>query len=230
MPTTPSSRRTRSPRALPRGRHGLPRSFVASNQRERILDGVATVCHRRGYAEMAVQDITVAAGVSRKTFYEHFRNKDDAFVAAYDEMSGRLLGHVREALRNSEGFEDGVIHCLRAFLEFIASEPSFAQLGIVEVLAAGPEAVERRNQTMRSFAELIERGAELGVPGRRPPELTAETLVGGIYEVVYSRVLEGKADELPQLLPDLAYTVTLPYAGRDAAARVAQQAQTLSVQ
>lgn len=227
MPNSKPRRRTRSPHALPPGRHGLSRSFVARNQRERILDGVAVVSAERGYGEMAVADITQAAGVSRKTFYQHFRNKEDAFAAAYEELAGRLLSYVRTGLGRSETFEAGVIECVRAFLEFVASEPKFAHMCIVEVLAAGPEAVDRRNATMREFAQLIERGAELGVPGARPPGLTAETLVGGIYEVVYSRILAGQVAELPGLLPDLAYTVTLPYAGHEAAARVADEARAL---
>jgi hypothetical protein len=84
---------------------------------------------------------------------------------------------------------------------------------IVEVLSAGPEALERRNKTMRAFAELVERGAALGVPEATPPALTAQTIVGGIYEVVYSRLVEDRVGELPDLLPDLAFAVMLPYAG-----------------
>jgi len=210
-------RRTRSPHALPPGRHGLPRSFVASNQRERILVGVADACTALGYAEAAVADITAAAGVSRKTFYEHFRNKEDAFLAAYDELSSRLLAQVRSALKDAETFEDGVIVCLRTFLEFVASEPRFAHMCIVEVLAAGPESIERRNETMREFTRLIERGVELSSPSRRPPALTAATLVGGIFEIVYARVLEGRTAEVPELLPDLAFTMLLPYTGETAA-------------
>lgn len=218
-------RRTRSPRALPPGRHGLPRSFVATNQRERILEGVAQVCRSLGYGEMAVSDITTAAGVSRKTFYEHFRNKEDAFLAAYDELAGRLLRHVRNALRMSRSFEDGVIRCLEAFLEFVASEPNFAHMCIVEVLAAGPDAIERRNETMGAFAGIIGRGVALGLPGRTPPQLTAETLVGGIFEIVYTRVLEGRAHELPELLPDFVFTIVLPYGGEESAERAVRAAE-----
>jgi AcrR family transcriptional regulator len=209
----PTTRRRRSPHALPPGRHGLPRSFVASNQRERLLEAVATVTARIGYPDTTVRDIHTAAGVSRKTFYEHFTNKEDAFLAAYDEISKLLLEHVETALGRAQSFEDGVTGCLEAFLEFVASEPTFAQMCIVEVLSAGPEALERRNKTMRAFAELVERGAALGVPEATPPALTAQTIVGGIYEVVYSRLVEDRVGELPDLLPDLAFAVMLPYAG-----------------
>ena len=218
------TRRHRSPQALPPGRHGLPRSFVASNQRERLLEAAASVTAKLGYAQTTVADIQTAAGVSRKTFYEHFQNKEDVFLAAYDEVSKLLLDHVEAALGRAQSFEEGVTGCLQAFLEFVAGEPTFAQMCIVEVLSAGPDALERRNKTMRAFAELVERGAAIGVPEATPPALTAQTIVGGIYEVVYSRLVEHRADELRELLPDLAFAVMLPYAGPSRAQKALQTA------
>jgi AcrR family transcriptional regulator len=221
---SPSTRRRRSPRALPPGRHGLPSSFVASNQRERLLEAVAGVTAELGYSETTVADIHAAAAVSRKTFYEHFSNKEDVFLAAYDELSKRLLDHVEAALLEARSFEEGVTGCLGAFLEFVVSEPAFAQMCIVEVLSAGPEALERRNQTMRAFADLVERGAALGAPDATPPSLTAQTIVGGISEVIYSRLVENRSGELPELLPDLTFAVMLPYAGPTAAQKALQTA------
>jgi len=85
-------------------------------------------------------------------------------------------------------------------------------------MAAGPTAIERRNRTMAAFAEMIEKAAADELPkAKLPPSLTAETLVGGIYEVVYSRVLNGRGDELPALLPDLLFSVLLPYVGQETA-------------
>src|SRR4051794_23087285 len=164
-----SPKRRRSPSALPPGRHGLPRSVVARNQRERLLEAVATASADLSYRDMTVADVHTKAGVSRKTFYEHFKNKDDAFLAAYDEMSARLIDQVEAAFAKSEAFEDGVVRCLGAFLDFVASEPEFAHICIVDILMAGPEALERRNRSMRAFADLVERGAALGAPSLRPP-------------------------------------------------------------
>ena len=89
---------------------------------------------------------------------------------------------------------------------------------IVEVLAAGPEAIKRRNAAMRAFAALIEDDARELLGDSAPPSLTAETIVGGIYEVVYTRVLRGQLRDLPSLLPDLTYSALLPYLGPEAAA------------
>jgi AcrR family transcriptional regulator len=219
-----SNVRRRLPHQLPPGRHGLSRDFVETNQRERMLDAVADVVSFEGYAEMSVEEIVRAAGVSRRTFYDHFTDKEDAFLQAFDEVAADVLQRVVAAAKRHSGFAEAVIASLREFLEFAAAEPRFADMCIVEALAAGPAATERRNAMMREFSALLERGAESLPDGGKPPALTAETVIGGIHEVVYSRVLEGRPAELPALLPDLAYTVLLPYLGHKRAERALRHA------
>jgi AcrR family transcriptional regulator len=214
-------KRAREPYQLPAGRHGLPRQFVVSNQRQRILAAVADVCSSVGYVAMSVEDIVVASGVSRRTFYDNYRGKEDAFLAAYDEVSAQLLGQVQEAYNSADGLVDRARECLRALLDFIASEPTFADMCIVEVLAAGPQAIARRNAIMSALAALIDQAAEGDLPkAKRPAPIIAETLVGGIYEVIYSRVLAGKYAELPNLLPDLVFALLQPYVGTEIAQEI----------
>jgi AcrR family transcriptional regulator len=202
---------------LPPGRHGLPRSFVVQNQRERILAAVADVTSSASYADLTVEGIIVTAGVSRRTFYEHFKNKDDAFLAAYDEISALLVQRVFAAVDAASGFSEKATAGLGTFLDFLASEPAFARMCIVEVLAAGPDAIGRRNDAMKAFAGLIDYNARELLDDSIALALTAETIVGGIYEVVYSRVLRGEIKDLPALLPELAYSALLPYIGPEAA-------------
>ena len=154
--TPAARRRARQPHQLPPGRHGLPRAFVASNQRERILDAVADVASLAGYASMSVEGIIATAGVSRRTFYDHFADKQEAFLAAYDAIVALLVERVQNAFLSNTTFAGRVRDCLAAFLTFLAIEPRFADMCIVEVLAAGPEAVERRNGVMRAMAGLIQ--------------------------------------------------------------------------
>jgi AcrR family transcriptional regulator len=166
---------------------------------------------------MSVEDVIVTAGVSRRTFYEHFKNKEDAFLAAYDVVVAQLLAAVQEAYEKEEGFAARVRAGLAAFLQFLAREPAFARMCIVEALAAGPDAIARRNSAMASFADLLDQNArELGTP-IEPPPITAETIVGGIYEVVFTRIVRGDIRQLPQLLPDLTYCALLPYLGAERA-------------
>ena len=88
---------------------------------------------------------------------------------------------------------------------------------IVEALAAGPEAIARRNGAMAAFATLIADNARAIGTRLEPQALTAYTIVGGIYEVVYTRIVRGDIRQLPELLADLLYPALLPYEGRDAA-------------
>jgi AcrR family transcriptional regulator len=214
QPTT----RQRQPHQLPPGRHGLPREFVVGNQRRRILAAVADAVSDVGYAAMTVEDIIKAAGVSRRTFYEHFRGKEDAFLVSYDDISAQLMAAVEAAFHRSDTFVTRVEDCMREFLTLLAREPAYAHMCIVEVLVAGPAAIERRDEVMRQFRELIDKGAADELPrSARPPALTSEALVGGVHEVIYSRVRRGETAGLPALLPDLACTVLLPYVGRDVA-------------
>jgi AcrR family transcriptional regulator len=216
--------RTRGAHQLPPGRHGLPRSFVIENQRERILAAVADATAASSYASMSVEDVVRAAGVSRRTFYEHFKNKEDAFLAAYDAVVAQVVARVSEAIEAAdEGYEAKLAAGLGTFLEFLASEPAFARMCVVEVLAAGPEAVKRRNDAMAAFAQLVEDNTRVLFPDAQAPALSAETIVGGIYEVVHTRVLRGEVDELPSLLPDLSYSGLLPYVGPSEAAEARER-------
>ena len=218
-----SEPRTRRPQQLPPGRHGLTKSFVAANQMQRMLDAVAEVVGEKGYVAMSVEDIITVAGVSRRTFYDNFKSKEEAYLASFDGIAQELLTQVTTAYDSSKSFITGVIGCMRVFLELAAAQPRYAKMCIVEVLAAGPTAITRRNAMMRALAGVLHQGAQT-LPQKLaqthdPPELTSEIVIGGIYEVVYSRVLAGEATELPSLLPDLAYSVMLPYVGDAAAER-----------
>jgi AcrR family transcriptional regulator len=197
------------PHQLPSGKHGLHRSFVAENQRERILAAVACVAADLGYADMSVEAIIARAGVSRRTFYDHYRNKEDAFVAAYDSVVGQQARHIRDAYLRETTVRDRLRAGLTAYMQFMVGEPELARMCIVEVLAAGPTAIARRNEAMRMFAEIIESNIRELAPRWRVPALTAETVVGGIHEVVFNRILAGRIDELPGLVDDLMTTILM---------------------
>ena len=199
----------RGPDQLPSGRHGLLPSFVAANQRERILFAVVQATAELGYADMSVEAIIARARVSRRTFYEHFKNKEDAFLAAYDAAVHQIVTHVRRAYLEQTTALERLRAGIGAYLQFLVSEPEIARMGVVEVLAAGPRAVARRNDALRLFAEIIEDNIRQLVPSCGRPELTAETVVGGIYEVVFNRILAGRTGELSSLADDLLVAVLM---------------------
>lgn len=174
---------------------------------------------------MRVEDIIAAAGVSRRTFYNHFRDKQEAFLAAYDAGVKRILDMFQNAIAAYETFPAQVRAGLAAYLEFAAAEPAVSNLCVVEILAAGPQAVERRNMAMRTAAAILHAVGKEGTDSSRsaPPLAVAEVVVGGVTEVIYSRLVSGEAVGLPELHQDLAYSIMLPYLGPEAAAREAAE-------
>ena len=209
---------SRMPHQLPSGRHGLPRSFVESNQRQRLLRAVVEVASGTGYGDLTVRDVIQRAGVSRRTFYEHFENKEEAFLAAYDLVVTRLASEVQASTTQGRSWSEKIGLGLATFLDRLAGDPALAHLCIVEVLAAGPPALAGRAAAIEAFRVFLEPGVREAPEGLPVPALAAQTAIGGAYEVVYSHVLHGRTAELPSLLPELLQIVLLPFVGAHAAA------------
>lgn len=215
----------RVPERLPRGRHGLPRRFIVHNQRERMLLAVAEAVAEQGYATTTVADVIARARLSRRTFYEHFADKEECFLAAYDTVVEQLLAAVGQAYEQADGWAQKVHDGLETFLAYLAAEPAFARMCIVEVVAAGPEARSRRDAAMRVFVDFLEPGREEAPRGVIVPALAGEVVVGGIYEIIYARLQRDAAGELVEALPDLLYCALLPYIGHRAAERAVRETQ-----
>ncbi|HXE44121.1 MAG TPA: TetR/AcrR family transcriptional regulator [Conexibacter sp.] len=215
----------RVPERLPRGRHGLPRRFIVHNQRERMLLAVAEAVAEQGYATTTVADIIARARLSRRTFYEHFADKEECYLAAYDTVVEQLLTAVGQAYEQADGWTQQVHDGLETFLAYLAAEPAFARMCIVEVVAAGPEARSRRDAAMRVFVDFLEPGRAEGPKGVAAPALASEIVVGGIYEIIYSRLQRDAANELVEMLPELLRCALIPYIGHSAAERAVRQAR-----
>jgi AcrR family transcriptional regulator len=210
---------------LPPGRHGLPREFVAHNQRERLIAGLAEAIAENGYSGTTIAHITRHAAVSRRTFYEHFASKDECFVAAYDTVMAELRERVGRAFEEEGDWPHAVKGGIGAMLHFLAAEPNLARLSMVEALVAGPVVVERYDSAIQSFVPYFQSGRD----GRSPEVLarlnptTEEALVGGMMSLISRRIIAGKTAELESLLPDLVEFTLTPYLGSEDAAKVARE-------
>jgi AcrR family transcriptional regulator len=213
---------------LPPGRHGLARAFVVHNQRDRVLTAIAEEVSANGYAEVTVADVIARAGVSRRTFYELFRDKDDCFLAAYDaavELLNERLPAVLEA--EPEPTLMRVRALMVSVLELFAAEPDFARMCLVEVGRAGPEAVRRYYEAFDAFVPLIENLLTYDEArkhrGSNPPpdRLTIQALVGGIVSVITRRIVAGDIESLPELVPSLTSFLLVPIVGEQEARAVA---------
>jgi AcrR family transcriptional regulator len=187
---------------LPSGRHGLPRDVVVSNQRERIMNALVATMTAYGYGGSSVERIAGRAGVSRRTFYEQFAGREDVYLQTYDTAAACLLERVGAAWEEPADGPAQLRRCLQTVLECVAGEPRLARVCIVDVLSVGPEALEHRERHMSSFAALLEKGA-LEHNGAPPPPFATDGLAAAIYDVIYKRVAQGRAEELPDLLEDL---------------------------
>jgi AcrR family transcriptional regulator len=217
-----------TPRPLPRGPHGLERGVVLASQRGRMLAAMAEAVARKTYAGTTVADVVAGAGVSRKTFYEHFRDKEECFLAAFDAGVDLLLDAIAAA--TPEPDDDTWLGLMRArahaYLDTLASQPAFARTFLIEVFAAGPRALDRRAEVLRRFAQLFR---DLHVDARRQfpdlppvPEPVYVAAVGAINELVSEFAREGRTRELPELQDTLVYLQVALFAGRETAAGLVQ--------
>src|SRR3954464_2803366 len=164
---TPSPRSSCSPA---RSRLGVPAWWAArggSSGRGRRLEAMALAVAEKGYAGTAGGCVIGSAGVSRKTFYEHFANKEACFLEAYDAGVQVLLATIDDAVAAAPDWLRAVTDGLRAYLDTLAANPAFARTFLVEILAAGPLAIERRGAVHARFAEQIaanHRAARADVP------------------------------------------------------------------
>ena len=182
---------TRGPgRRLPPGSHGIPADLVARNQRERLVAAMAEECAGAGYAEATVAAVAKRAGVSSLTFYKQFEDKRACMLAAHGELLGRLL----EAVDGAPGKEAAAPSAvLRTALAIFAADPPSARLLTVEILAAGPQGVERHDAMAAAFAERL--GCDW-VPA------------AGLLALVGKLAVAGEAQRLPELEDELAGTLS----------------------
>jgi AcrR family transcriptional regulator len=203
----------------------LPREAVTESQRNRIHKAMIEVVSDRGYPETRVVDVIGVAGVSRKTFYELFDSKEDCFLAAYDVLVDNLLNEATDAFEATPGapWADRIRAALERLLQHLSAHPGEARFAIVEVLAAGPKALARRDAALRQFTGFLEAGrSETSV---ELPGITSLSVAGGINELLYSEILHGAAGRLSGRLPDLMFWISLPFLGAEGAARERERAR-----
>jgi AcrR family transcriptional regulator len=174
-------------------------------QRERLLDGMAQTVTRRGYAATPVAEVLKAAGVSRRTFYEQFADKEDCFLAAYDAIVALCTQRLVAGYHAGRSWEEGIAHAYAALLGTLAAEPAFAHLGVVAVLGAGPRALARRDEALRRLARFVDFTRERAEVTATPPRLVGRAIVGGIHELVYSQIVRGETGRLPDLRDELLH-------------------------
>lgn len=210
--------RSGTPRLRP-GPNGLPRGQVTEIQRSRMLAAAVDAVEDVGYARMTVAQVIGRARVSRKTFYDVFADREDCFLAAFEQALDQASTAARDAFEQESAWREGVRAALARLLMMMDEEPGLAQLCVVEALAAGERVLERRAEVLDALAQVIDQGRSLTSTTREPPEVTAEGVIGGVFAVVHGRLLDDDESPLTDLLGPLMSMIVLPYLGSRAAAR-----------
>jgi AcrR family transcriptional regulator len=213
-------------------RRGVRRG-VADIQRARMTEALAEVARERGVGGVTVSHIVARSGVSRRTFYELFEDREDCFLAAFDQAVERARQRVAPVFRGPGAWRERVRDALGELLGFLDDEPGMGALCIVDALGAGPVALERRARVVEALIDAVEEGRGDARGSARPTRLTAEGVVGAVLAVLHAR-LAGAGDgnglgsrragePMVGLLGPLMGMIVLPYRGQAAAAREASR-------
>ena len=200
---------------LPKGPHDLTREEVQASQRQRILDSVLDVVGERGYAAATVAHITTAAGVSRSTFYEQFRNKQDAFLIAYDEFGKRFLADIAGATGTSP--RDVLLDAAERLVDWGRRRPDACRAFLLEIYAVGKEGLEHRDRAMHLAEERFEqvaawlRSADPSMP--EPPRLVGRAVVAASWELT-AQAVRTAGDTTAETSEALSYVWLLGLTGR----------------
>ncbi|HZL48877.1 MAG TPA: TetR/AcrR family transcriptional regulator [Solirubrobacteraceae bacterium] len=204
------------------------------------MSAAVDVLAEKGYSSAFAGLVTGRSGISRLTFYELFDGGEDCFLAAFDEAVAQIAAEVTPAYLGRKGWREQIRDGLAALLACFDREPDLCSLVIVDALTVGPRVHERRASVLDSLIDAVDRGRSEGRAGREHPPVTAEGIVGGVFNVVHSRVLQrvtaardarargisptgnispAPAGSLRALCNPLMAMIVMPYLGHTAAAR-----------
>lgn len=187
--------------ALPLFARRLGQDLVVPSQRGRMLDAIVTVVAEKSYPATSVADVVRLAGVSRKTFYEQFADKEECYLTAYQLATDVLVERITKAVIGITDQGERIERMLGAYLEGLAEAPIAARAFLVEVHGAAPAAQERRGVVLDQFANAIP--APDDAPADETSLLLRTALVAGVEEIVARQIRAGRAAELVELKPAL---------------------------
>lgn len=199
--------------------------LVDSPKREQILAGMLEEVGSTGYDATSIRTVLARTGLYRQAFYDNFADKDDCYLVAFAAGVGRLEALAANAAASQETWRAKLRAGLGAVLDFLDAEPDVGRALVVEVHAAGPEALGRRAEAMKRAADFIDLARLESGDAESPPRIAPEGIVAGIHAVVHSRLSTGGSEGFRGLLPEFMYFAVLPYFGAEAASAEMQAAR-----
>jgi AcrR family transcriptional regulator len=210
---------------LPAGRADLVEPLVAHSQRERILTAMAKACAAKGFGATTIADICEPAGVSRATFYELFKDKEDCLQASMELSLADAMGRIVAVYSPDKPWARMVRDAAATFLDLLASRPDFARMALIEAPAAGGRSQEMYSSGKRVLQALLDRGRGDPMEEQGIPSSAGRGALAAAESLIVGQILAGNTERLPELLPDVVYIVTIPYLGQDEALRQSREAE-----
>jgi AcrR family transcriptional regulator len=190
---------------------------VNSSKREKILEGMLEAVGAESYDATSVRTVLARTGLYRQAFYDEFPDKDACYLAALEMGIARLEAVIARGAAGEECWRSRLRGGLGALLDRLDAEPDFGRGVIVEVHAAGPEALARRAEALKRAADFIDLARLDAGESESPPQIAPEGIVAGIHAIVHSRLSTGASEGFRALLPEFMYFAVLPYFGVEAA-------------
>ena len=193
-----------------------------------MLSSAVQVVSEYGYGQMSVARVTDRAGVSRRTFYDVFEDREDCFLAIFDEAVARVAELVVPVYEGEGTWREGVRGALGVLLEFLDEQPQVGSLLVVDALRAGPRVLRRRAEVLEGLGMVLDRGGSEAEPVSGLPDLTGEGVVGAVFSVIHTRLLVERPGSLVGLLNSLMGMIVLPYQGPEVARKELRATRTSS--
>ncbi|MGR6806960.1 TetR/AcrR family transcriptional regulator [Sphaerotilus natans] len=175
------------------------------DHRTRLLEGMARCVATKGYADTTIADIATAARVSKRTFYEHFRTKQECLIALYENASQRSISSLSKAIEPSQDWTTRVDQAVKAYFGHLAANPLLMRTLFIDVLAVGSEGLQARRKVHRQLADLI---ADL--PQQAEGDAAAwqaNAIVGALTEIVLQAIEQDRVEQLPECADGAAQVV-----------------------
>jgi AcrR family transcriptional regulator len=201
-------------------------ALLAPTERERLIAAMAASCAAKGYAATEVSDVLAATGVDRPVFERNFDGKADCALAAVNQILAETAHAAGVAFSPDLADWEKLIFAVRALLELFAAQPSYARLACIEARSAMPaEAYERYAAGIRVLIAMLDRTREYAAVSA--PASATRGAIGGAEILIRRELIEGRAEHLPKLLPDIIYGTVVPFLDQQEALRYRELAKEL---
>jgi AcrR family transcriptional regulator len=210
------------------GVSGSTESIALPSDRSRLIEAMAKSCAKRGYAETTIEDVVDDARLTREDFDRHFASKEACAVEAVETILGKTMVEISAAYSADMSEAESTLGGLRAILELFAAHPALASMAMIHSRQMMPErglAVYESGFTV--LTSMLDRLRDNLVGDSDMPNVATRAAIGGAEALVRRELAAGRAERLPQLLPDLVYSAAVALLGREDALALARRARAL---